>query len=70
MKNNLRRFFYHFNKQNKKMTIHFLGKCLIAQNVIVNCPCETKWNVRQPRLVMRGFCKNVEIDQNGVATIS
>ncbi len=59
-----RRFFYHFNKQNKAMTVHFLGKCMIAKNVICKVECETKWTARQPRLIMRGFAKNVTIENN------
>lgn len=63
------RYFYHFNKQQKKMTVHFRGKCLLAKNVIVKVPCETKWNDKQPMLVMRGFAKNVRIDSNDIAFI-
>jgi hypothetical protein len=58
------RFFYHYNKQNKKMTIHFKKSCTIVNDVICNVPCETKWNKGQPNLVMRGFAKNVKIIKN------
>lgn len=69
MKNPTYRFFYHFRKSTKSMTVHWKNSCLAAQNVICNVACETKWSDKQPRLVMRGFCKNVEI-KNGTAIIS
>lgn len=55
------RFFYHYYKQYKCMSIHFRGFCEAVDNVVCNVPCETKWNKRQPNLVMRGFASNVEI---------
>ena len=55
------RFFYHYYKRFKKMSIHFRGSCMVAQDVICNVPCETKWNKTQPNLVMRGFASSVEI---------
>lgn len=62
------RFFYHYFKAKGKMSIHFRDKCAVVDNVICNVPCETKWKNRQPRLVMQGFCKEVEI-KNGIAYI-
>ena len=50
------------------MSVHFRGVCLVAQNVIVKVPCETKWQKKQPRLIMRGFAKSVEI-KDGTAYI-
>lgn len=65
MTNNMKirkyRFFYHFNKINRKMTVHFKKQCHIVKDVVCNVPCETKWNASQPRLVMRGFAKEVTI---------
>jgi hypothetical protein len=60
-----RRFFYHFYRQKGKMTVHFLDKCHIVQDVICEVPCATKWNKRQPYLVMRGFAKKLEISDDG-----
>jgi hypothetical protein len=57
-----RRFFYHFNKARRAMTVHFMGTCYIVQNVVCRVPCETKWQARQPRLVMRGFAHTLAID--------
>lgn len=62
------RFFYHYNKQLKKMTIHFKKTCNIVDNVVCHVPCETKWNKRQPNLVMRGFCEDLKI-KNGVGIL-
>lgn len=55
------RFFYHYYKQKDKMSIHFKNICTIVDNIDCRVPCETKWNKRQPRLIMRGFATNIEI---------
>lgn len=62
------RFFYHYYKQKGKMSIHFRGACMVADNIECRVPCETKWNDRQPNLVMRGFASDVTI-KNGTAII-
>lgn len=54
------RFFFHYHRHGeRKMTVHFRGKCIQVDEVICKRPCETKWNKKQPRLVMRGYCKGV-----------
>lgn len=58
------RFFYHFYKQKGKMSVHFRNTCTVVDDIICNVPCETKWNKTQPRLIMRGFAKSVEINNN------
>lgn len=58
------RFFYHFYKQKGKMSVHFKGSCTIVDNVICNTPCETKWKLIQPRLVMQGFATSVTFIDN------
>lgn len=58
------RFFYHFNKHEVKMTVHWKNQCIVVDNVKCYVPCETKWNKRQPRLVMQGFAEYVEIRDN------
>lgn len=63
------RFFYHYFKGKKKMTIHFKGTCMVVDNIICNTSCETKWNKTQPNLVMRGFCDEVII-KDGVGIIN
>lgn len=51
------------------MSVHFRGKCHVVDDVVCNRPCETKWNPKQPMLVMRGFAKDV-IFENGKAIIN
>lgn len=58
------RFFYHFYKQYNKMSVHFRGKCNIVDDIICEVSCETKWNRTQPKLVMRGYAKEVKIENN------
>lgn len=62
------RFFYHYYKQKKKMSVHFQGKCHVVDDVECKVSCETKWNRTQPNLIMRGFCTSVNI-KNGKAII-
>lgn len=50
------------------MSVHFNGQCHRVDNVECKVPVETKWNKRQPMLVMRGFAKEVIIE-DGKAVI-
>lgn len=63
------RFFFHYFKAKYKMSIHYRGKCYVVDEVICNVPCETKWNSKQPYLVMRGFAKELDF-VDGVGVIS
>ena len=58
------RFFYHYFKAKKAMSVHFRGKCYCVQDVICEAPCESKWNKRQPQLVMQGWAMDVNIENN------
>ncbi len=58
------RFFYHFYKQKKKMSVHYRGVCNIVDDIMCFAPCNTKWNKTQPNLVMEGFSSKVEIIDN------
>lgn len=60
------RFFFHYYKRYRCMSIHYKGSCLRVSNVVCNVPIETmeQWNKTQPNLVMRGFAENVEIINN------
>tara|TARA_R110000751_G_scaffold75513_2_gene152112 strand:- start:310 stop:588 length:279 start_codon:yes stop_codon:yes gene_type:complete len=62
------RFFFHYYKRFKCMSIHYKNQCLKADNVICSVPIETKWNKTQPNLIMRGFANSVKIE-NGVCYI-
>jgi hypothetical protein len=46
------------------MSIHFKDQCRVVDNVVCEVPCETKYNKRQPRLVMQGFAAQVDIKNN------
>lgn len=64
-----RRFYFHYNRQRKGMTVHYRGRCIPCQNVICHPPCESKWNKRQPRLVMQGWARAVAVSKDGIAEI-
>lgn len=56
------RFFYHYNKWNGGMTVHYRGACNPCIDVKCLVPSETKWNRFQPKLVMQGFAEKIEIN--------
>jgi len=55
------RFFFHYNRGKRAMSVHFRGVCYIVDNVTCDQVCETKWNRYQPYLVMQGFAYGVDI---------
>lgn len=55
------RFFFHYRKQTKGMTVHFRGKCIPCHDVVCRQSVETKRNKQQPYLVMQGFATSVEL---------
>lgn len=61
-------FWFHYNKQKDMMSVHFRDKCIIVKDVICNRECFSKWNERQPHIVMKGLAKDV-IVKNGKAYI-
>ena len=62
------RFFYHYYRQYKCLSLHFRGKCHKVSDIVCEVPCESKWSNRQPNLVMRGFATGIEIEK-GIARI-
>lgn len=62
------RFFYHYFRGKKAMSVHWRGACHVVITVQCDVPCETKWNKRQPYLVMQGFAHGVDI-KDGKARI-
>lgn len=58
------RFFYHYNKKENKLTVHYRKKCIIADNIMCTVPTESKWNKQQPYIVMQGWAKEVKIISN------
>lgn len=51
------------------MSVHFRGNCYPCKDVVCKVPCRTKWNKRQPMLVMEGRASAVT-EQDGVITIT
>lgn len=58
------RFFFHYYKQKGKMSVHFKKQCTVIKDIDCRVPVETKYNKTQPRLIMRGFCKEIIIDND------
>jgi len=58
------RFFYHYRKCDKKMSVHFKNQCFPVENIVCYAACESKWKNKQPFLVMQGFATQVEIVDN------
>jgi hypothetical protein len=58
------RFFYHYYRQYKCMSVHFRGKCYKVDDIECRVGCETKWNKTQPNLVLRGWASEVIIEDN------
>lgn len=50
------------------MSIHWRGKCFTVSYIDCQIPVETKWNKRQPNLVLQGFATAVTITDD-TATI-
>lgn len=55
------RFFFHYYKRYKCLSIHYKNQCMRAKDIVCNVPVESKWNKTQPHLVIRGFANSVEI---------
>ena len=60
------RFFYHYYKQKRRMSVHFRDTCHVTDNVECRVPCETKWNKTQPNLVMRGYASNIIVERDKI----
>lgn len=59
-----KRFFFHFRKSTGELTLHYNKSCIPVKNVVCNVKLETKWNKQQPRVVLRGFSKDIKIINN------
>lgn len=60
------RFFYHYRRSDKKMSVHFRGQCIPCEDVVCSVPTETKRNKIQPYLVIQGFANDVVVEGNTV----
>lgn len=56
------RFYFHYNKQARKPTIHFRGKCYSVDNIHCFVDCKSKKNKRQPYFVMQGMAEVVVVE--------
>ena len=63
-KNSQRRYFYHYNKQQKKMTIHWKGTCTCVDEIVCYVPAETKTSKNQPHYVLQGWANVVEFHEH------
>lgn len=54
------KFFFHYNKQKDAITIHYRGKCHSAIKLTCYTNCFSKFNKRQPRLVMWGYADTLK----------
>ena len=62
------RFFYHYRRSIKGMTVHYKGICYPCHNVICEAKTETKWNKTQPQLVLQGFSTGLDLQYDGDST--
>ena len=54
------RFYFHYNKQHKKLSVHYRGKCLLTKAVRITVPTESKQNKQQPLITIQGWCTNLK----------
>lgn len=60
------RFFYHYFKQNKCLSVHFKKQCIRCQDIVCMAETESKWNKTQPQLVIQGFASRIEIKEDTI----
>tara|TARA_B100000035_G_scaffold315197_1_gene334378 strand:+ start:2009 stop:2257 length:249 start_codon:yes stop_codon:yes gene_type:complete len=65
-----RRFFYHYNKHQQRMTVHWRGSCLLVDEIVCHTAAETKTSDTQPKYVLQGWATmvNLESDETGKIT--
>lgn len=56
-----RRFFFHYRKQDGRMSVHFDGLCIPCDSVVCHSSCESHARKTQPRMVMRGYASRLEV---------
>lgn len=68
------RFWFHYNKpqslaqQRSVLTIHYRGACHLVTSINCQVPIATRNRTSQPRCVMAGEAKTIEI-HDGLAII-
>lgn len=60
------RFFYHYNRNNKAITVHYRGTCYITNNLICNVPTYSKFNKIQPNFIMQGYTGDFNINKSNI----
>ena len=60
------RFFYHYRRSTGGMTVHYRERCFPCKNVVCEVPTETKYNKQQPRVVVQGFAREIEVDDDTI----
>lgn len=64
-----KRFFFHFRKSTGDLTLHWNRTCIPVKNIDCRVPVETKWNSQQPKVVLRGWAEEIQIDSSQKAII-
>lgn len=68
-------FFFHYNKpasiasKKPQISIHYKKQCLIVNNIVCNVNTYGHLKKIQPKFVMKGKCKSIDI-KNGIAYIN
>lgn len=55
------RFYYHYYRGKKCLSVHWKGACYTAQDVDVQVPTQSKWRKTQPHLVIQGYATEMNI---------
>ena len=71
----MRVFWFHYHKARSKkygkpqLTIHYKGKCLIADNIECAVPIYGFIRKEQPIFALKGLCANIDIVE-GIARVT
>ena len=57
------RFFYHYNRQKNKISIHFRGKCYLVDNLSICVAAVSKRSEKSPKFVVQGWTKGIKIQE-------
>ena len=69
------RFWYHYNRQASAsagvptLSLHYRGKCHLVRSLDVRCRTWSRVRTQQPRVVICGDAKQIDISCDGAATI-
>jgi len=57
---NSKRFYYHYNKVKKCLTVHFNGTCYFTEDILCLVPTESHSQKHQPRKIVRGWYNKIK----------